>query len=111
MTSQSKGMLLWRSLNGLMAIFFVTATFLQLNDPDPAIWMYVYGIASVISFSILTFPQLQEQSLWKGFVLIHCAACLAMIFYVILYYGEIIKTDINILHNAERARTVWFSHC
>ena len=36
-----------RILNFILAIMFLAFAFLQLNDPDPVIWILIYGIMSV----------------------------------------------------------------
>ena len=33
--------------NLLLAVLFVVFAFLQINDPDPAIWILIYGITAV----------------------------------------------------------------
>jgi hypothetical protein len=35
-------------LNLLLAIVFVVFAFLQINDPDPAIWILIYGVMAVL---------------------------------------------------------------
>lgn len=36
-----------RGFFGLMALLFAYAAFLQLNDPDPAVWVAIYGAATL----------------------------------------------------------------
>lgn len=36
-----------RILNFLLAIMFLVFAFLQINDPDPVIWILIYGIMAV----------------------------------------------------------------
>ena len=36
-----------RVVNFLLAIMFLAFAFLQLNDPDPLIWILIYGVMSV----------------------------------------------------------------
>ena len=35
-----------RLLNGLMMVLFAAAAVVQYNDPDPALWMAIYGSAA-----------------------------------------------------------------
>jgi hypothetical protein len=35
-------------VNLLLAVMFVIFAFLQINDPDPAIWILIYGAMAVI---------------------------------------------------------------
>lgn len=37
-----------RIVNLLLAIMFIVFAFLQVNDPDPVIWILVYGIMAVV---------------------------------------------------------------
>jgi hypothetical protein len=34
-------------LNLLLAVLFVVFAFLQINDPDPALWILIYGVIAV----------------------------------------------------------------
>ncbi len=36
-----------RVLNGLMMVLFATAAVVQYDDPDPALWMAIYGSAAL----------------------------------------------------------------
>ena len=42
-------MLLFRVVNGVMALLFAVAVAVQYNDPDPLRWMALYGAAFVIA--------------------------------------------------------------
>jgi hypothetical protein len=35
-------------VNFLLAIMFMIFAFLQLNDPDPVLWILIYGVMSVV---------------------------------------------------------------
>lgn len=37
-----------RILNFVLAVMFLAFAFLQINDPDPLLWILVYGIMAVI---------------------------------------------------------------
>jgi hypothetical protein len=39
----------FRMLNGLMAVLFAVAAVVQFNDPDPLRWVAVYGAALTVS--------------------------------------------------------------
>ena len=39
----------FRALNGLMAVLFAIAVVVQFNDPDPLRWMAIYGAALAVS--------------------------------------------------------------
>lgn len=41
----------WRVVNGVMAIFFTLAAIVQHNDPDWFIWIPLYSVPAVISFT------------------------------------------------------------
>jgi hypothetical protein len=38
---------LFQGLNALLLVLFATAAVVQYNDPDPALWMTVYGAGAV----------------------------------------------------------------
>lgn len=35
-------------VNLLLAVLFLVFAFLQINDPDPAIWIMIYGVTAVM---------------------------------------------------------------
>lgn len=37
-----------RVINFLLALMFLVFAFLQVNDPDPALWILIYGAMSVV---------------------------------------------------------------
>lgn len=37
-----------RVVNFLLAVMFLIFAFLQLNDPDPIVWILIYGIMAVV---------------------------------------------------------------
>ena len=39
---------LWTLANGIMLLMFVFSAAVQLNDPDPFAWMFIYGAAAVV---------------------------------------------------------------
>jgi len=41
------GRTIFQVLNAIMLLLFATAAVVQYNDPDPALWMTVYGIGAV----------------------------------------------------------------
>uniref|UniRef100_A0A7M5WR91 Transmembrane protein n=1 Tax=Clytia hemisphaerica TaxID=252671 RepID=A0A7M5WR91_9CNID len=99
--NSSRKILFWRILNCIMGIFFMVAMGLQANDPDPAVWMLLYGITGAVSFSIVISSSLQGKRLWRIFVAVHFVCCLAMLAYVIMFYSHVIDKSSNILHNEE----------
>jgi hypothetical protein len=41
------GRLLFQGLNAILLVLFAAAAAVQYNDPDPALWMTVYGAGAV----------------------------------------------------------------
>jgi Transmembrane family 220, helix len=39
---------LWTLANGIMLLMFMFSAAVQLNDPDPLVWMGIYGAAAVV---------------------------------------------------------------
>jgi hypothetical protein len=38
-----------RILNSILALMFIAFAFLQVNDPDPVLWILIYGAMAVLS--------------------------------------------------------------
>ena len=38
----------WRGLNTVMCVAFAYAAMVQINDPDPLLWVSVYGLSALI---------------------------------------------------------------
>jgi hypothetical protein len=45
--------MIFKLLNGVMTILFVLAILVQSNDPDPVLWMLVYGVAAALCVATL----------------------------------------------------------
>ncbi len=41
--------MIFRIVNGVMALLFAVAVAVQYNDPDPIRWMAIYGAASIVT--------------------------------------------------------------
>lgn len=50
---QMRGNPMKRIVFGLFSVLFLYAAYIQLNDPDPALWMAIYGTAAVICLAEL----------------------------------------------------------
>lgn len=62
---------IWRGVNLLMATFMSLAAYVQINDPDPYIWVPVYLIPSVLSLAIVIKPSVVDSAIWRSVCLIH----------------------------------------
>lgn len=63
-------MMLKKTLAILFGFAFLSFVAVQYNDPDPLLWMLVYGFAAVISF-LAAFDKMPHRLLWLvliGFV-------------------------------------------
>lgn len=40
----------WRVFDGVMLVLFVLSIIVQVNDPDPALWMAIYAVAAAVAF-------------------------------------------------------------
>jgi hypothetical protein len=38
-----------RILNSILALMFMAFAFVQVNDPDPILWILIYGIMAIVS--------------------------------------------------------------
>lgn len=59
-----------------MAVLFLISAILQYNDPDPAMWMLIYLVATV--FSVLTPHRKMSSFLYLGVIAI-CLVWIAII--------------------------------
>lgn len=57
--------IIWKVCNMFMSMFFVLATYVQVNDPDAAIWMVAYGVPAILCFSIGIKADVTETLLWR----------------------------------------------
>lgn len=65
-----------RILNFVLAVMFLVFAFLQINDPDPVLWIFIYGLMAVTcilaAFEIYSFKFLLAVTvLLVGFSLIY----------------------------------------
>lgn len=38
-----------RILNSILALMFMAFAFVQVNDPDPILWILIYGVMAIVS--------------------------------------------------------------
>lgn len=69
---------MWRGVNLVMAVFLALASYVQINDPDPYIWVPVYLIPSLLSLGIVIRPSVAvESAIWRCLCLAHLVLCVA----------------------------------
>ncbi|GIX76639.1 transmembrane protein 220 [Caerostris darwini] len=83
-SAESVGKIIWRGANAMMTIFFVMASGVQFNDPDPYLWVPLYGTAAVLTTLVTVRPSLSENQIWRCIYWIHAAFCTAMFVYVLV---------------------------
>ncbi|XP_068673769.1 transmembrane protein 220-like isoform X2 [Montipora foliosa] len=71
----------WRLANGVMATFFALSAYVQINDPDPLIWMLIYGIPCVLCCALVIDLSLQDTTVWKWTAIVHLCVCILGILY------------------------------
>ncbi|XP_020899130.1 transmembrane protein 220-like [Exaiptasia diaphana] len=84
---------LWRAANGIMSIFLALATYVQINDPDPAIWMAVYGIPCFLCTSICIYPPVIKTFLWKALSVSHLTACIVGAMYLSMSVSKHMRVE------------------
>ncbi len=77
-------------VSGAMALLFIFWAAFQYNDPDPFLWIFVYGLAALASvlFLIKRLPQAFSQ--------VFCVVCVAWAIYlstVITYEPPLIAVE------------------
>lgn len=78
------GLIIWRCVSFLMMIFFLMAAGVQFNDPDPWLWVPLYGIASFLTACVTVRPNLSEEKVWRYTYFIHTAYSSALFIYVLV---------------------------
>lgn len=66
-----------RIFNFVLAVMFLVFAFLQINDPDPVLWILIYGIMAVFCVMAM-FAYYPRKVLWGALV--------AALAYSILYF-------------------------
>lgn len=62
-----------RILNYLLAVMFLGFAFLQVNDPDPILWILIYGAMAVVC--IMAAFRFYVRRLLIGLALVYLAFC------------------------------------
>ena len=57
-----------RILNFILAVMFLIFAFVQVNDPDPVVWILIYGIMAVMC--ILAFFEFYPTKVTLGLLLV-----------------------------------------
>ncbi len=45
--------MLLRLLNAVMCLLFLVSCAVQINDPDPGVWIAMYGFCAIVSFAAM----------------------------------------------------------
>ncbi|XP_054722686.1 transmembrane protein 220-like [Uloborus diversus] len=80
--AQKDGRVVWRGANVMMVIFFVMAAGVQFNDPDPYLWVPLYGVAALLTACVAVRPFLTNVKVWQLGYWMHTIYCIGMFFYV-----------------------------
>ncbi|KAK2165684.1 hypothetical protein LSH36_46g00038 [Paralvinella palmiformis] len=76
---------LWQGINLVMMIFFLLSTYVQLNDPDPYIWVPIYIIPSFLCLSVVLKADSADNTLWHIVSTTHLVCCvLGMLYHLAL---------------------------
>ncbi|XP_062509870.1 transmembrane protein 220-like [Corticium candelabrum] len=110
------GGVLWRVINSVAALYFAIAAYVQMNDPDPILWIPLYAVPSLLCFSVVVTPTCTASFMWSSLSLGHVIVCSTGA----LYIGSIgfLKGTLNPL-KAEEGReftgllivVLWLSLC
>ncbi|XP_060620522.2 transmembrane protein 220 [Anolis sagrei] len=107
---------LWRLSNVAMALFFALAGAVQINDPDPEIWIVAYSVPAALTLVVGLNPPIADNVVWRTLSDLHTAACI--VGSAILGWSLVANAQKNILHEEEGRElmglmivTVWMSLC
>ncbi|XP_047212493.1 transmembrane protein 220 [Girardinichthys multiradiatus] len=70
----------WRISNVVMSVFFVLASYVQINDPDAGLWMVGYGVPAVLCAFLGFGPHVTETLPWRRVADLHLMISSAAIF-------------------------------
>jgi len=79
--------LLFKVLGYLFAILFAVGAVLQYNDPDSIRWIFIYGIAAIVSLAFAIHK--------IGYMIPLVLGVLAFIYFIYLYPSEFQGFDLN----------------
>ncbi|XP_023930682.1 transmembrane protein 220 isoform X2 [Lingula anatina] len=92
----------WQAINVVAAVFFALAAYVQINDPDPYIWIPIYFIPTLLCLTIAIKPILVENTAWRNVCVIHMAICLTGTLYLTVTVLEMtLSTRVNPLQHEE----------
>ncbi|XP_013914295.1 PREDICTED: transmembrane protein 220 isoform X2 [Thamnophis sirtalis] len=107
---------LWRLSNLIMAVFFGLAGAVQINDPDPGLWIVVYSVPASLALVISLNPSVTDNIVWRSISDLHSTAC--VVGSAVLGYSLLTTAQSNILHEEEGRElfglvivTAWMSLC
>ncbi|XP_071039074.1 transmembrane protein 220 isoform X4 [Parasteatoda tepidariorum] len=83
-SAEKDGKTIWRIANGFMTIFFLMASGVQFNDPDPYLWVPLYGTATLLTFSVVIWPNSSGNKKWIWIYSMHAMFCFGMFLYTIV---------------------------
>ncbi|XP_076324706.1 transmembrane protein 220-like isoform X2 [Tachypleus tridentatus] len=86
----STNVVLWRCVNLLISFFFFLATCVQVNDPDPVLWMVVYAVPSMLTLLIAIRPVITGNLMWRIVCFLHFVACLGFLLYLLVLFARVI---------------------
>ncbi|XP_070595884.1 transmembrane protein 220 isoform X2 [Erythrolamprus reginae] len=107
---------LWRLSNLIMAVFFGLAGAVQINDPDPGLWIVVYSVPASLTLVVSLNPSVTDNLVWRSISDLHSTAC--VMGSAVLGYSLVTTAQNNILHEEEGRElfglvivTAWMSLC
>lgn len=74
--------MVWRGSNLLMSVFFLLAASVQFNDPDPYVWVPLYGVAGCLTLAVVLSPKVAAHPTWKSICAVWVILCLSGLLYL-----------------------------
>jgi hypothetical protein len=75
-----------RIVNFLLAVLFLLFAFVQINDPDPVLWILIYGAMAV--FSVMAIFEFYPKKFLIGILVLYVAYSIAFVPGVIEWLGH-----------------------
>ncbi|XP_023210233.1 transmembrane protein 220-like isoform X1 [Centruroides sculpturatus] len=81
----------WRWINTFMGIFFAFEAYLQIDDPDWYLWITVYTIPSLLTFSVALYPAILGNIFWRVMCSVTFAFSVGFSIYLLIEFARVLQ--------------------
>ena len=88
------GIMSTKNIHYLIAVIFITFAALQYNDPDPLLWMLIYGVVTLVAVLKVYLRQLNFKPLVTTFMVIFALYSLMYVPVFVEFLGNPDKSEL-----------------